>query len=1811
MRFSNFRNWIHTLKSGHRSKSRSISRPLRTSFCLEQLDDRITPSAVTWTGGGDGTTWSDPNNWLNFAVPGAGDDVTIKSGTVIFSGTDTVNSLTVSGGTLETSGTLTTIQGLTLSSTIDNTGTLTVGGAFTWTNGTLDGTGTTILNGPSSLSGGFFSMLTDQQVDNNGSATITDTNSFDIRNNAVWNNEAGSTLTLQGSGSIGNFFASASAAINNSGTVDVSAGSETASIAVPFNNSGIVDVQSGTLSLTGGGTGGGTFTLDAAGSVFSPGNYSLQDATISGLGTVNGSNTLTVASASSISNLSLNGGTLTNTSALTINGTLTWTGGTINGTGDTTLDGTSSASGNSSFTLDGQVDNYGTFTIADGETVYVSGSTVWNNEATGTLILQGSGSFSSDSSAALNNSGTVEVAAGSETATIGIPFNNSGTVDVQTGTLQLNGGGSGGGTFTLDAAGATFSPGNYTLQDATVSGPGSIAVSTFNTLTESGASTISNLIISGGNLTLDDTLSVQNLTLSGGTLTDSSILTVNGTLTWSGGTLAGSGTTVLNGTSSVSGGSINGQQVNNFGTFTVADGKTLGFSGTSVWDNEASGTLILQGSGSLGSDSSANFNNSGTVDVVAGSEIASIGLPFNNSGIVDVQSGTLHLNTGLGGGTFTLDAAGSVLSSSNYTLQGATVSGLGTISVSLFNSLTVASTSSVSNLTVNGGTLTLNGALSVQNLTFSGGGISNNAALTAQNLTISSGTLTDSSSLTVNGTLTWSGGTIKGTGTTTLNGTSSVDGSSVTLNGQQVNNYGTFTIADGITNNVSGSAVWNNESTGTLILQGSGSFGSDSSATFNNNGAVDVVAGSETAKIGISFNNSGIANDIGTVDVQTGTFQLYGGGTGGGTFTIDAAAAVFETGNYTLQGATISGPGTVSVTTFNTVTVTAPTTITNLNVAGGGVDINANLEAQNLTFTSGKLRNPSSTLTVDNNLTWTSGGLQGAGTTVLNGTSAMSGGAFGVLTDQQVDNYGTATIPTGSSFDLAGSAVWNNEGSGTFILQGSLGGSSTNAFNNSGTLDISSLGTATIGVPFNNSGTVDVQSGTFSLGDQGVGGGTFTIESGATFTPNTYTLQDATVNGAGTLSVDGLFNPLTVAAATTVTNLLINGGSLDINSTLEVQNLTSNSSFSNITNIGTLTVDNTFTWTVGTLSGVGTTVLNGTSNLNGGFFSMFTDQQVDNYGTTTINDTNSIDFRSNAVWNNEASGTLILQGSGNIHNAATTAVFNNAGLIQVDAGTETAAIAILVNNIGTIKIDSGTLSLTAGFTNTGTITVAPGAALTPDPTAVTLGSGFTTTGFGQSVVLTATIVPEYPGVGRPTGFVSFYDGTTWLGGNFLPATGPLQVSIKSTSLAVGTHNITAVYGGDSNYVTSTSAGNSEDILPPGATVIGNSLYLVGANTTDSVLVKPIGRSLTGSTGLTVTGVLDNIKLAKTYAQPFSAVYVFDGGGNDSVALAGTLTVNAYITAGNGIDHITTAAGNDIITLGSGSDTVLGGNGNKTVTTQDVAGKIDIVHLGVGTNVVTLGAGNDQVVLGTGNHTVTALNGNDSVATGNGNNNITLGNGVNVVHTGIGTDAITVGNGKTTIVTSTGNKTITGGSGNDAVTAGTGTDVVALGGGHDTVVLGNGNNTVTLGDGTDYVAAGIGSNTITVGNGLDDAVHVGAGNNVIVTGNGNGDVVTAGNGDNLVAAGTGLHSVALGTGKNILIDGSVTLTQQGNTLGTVLAEWIANGNATSNVTNIRSQLQVTDNTTHINHLTTIGTNLDWFWYTDTQDKTTMTKTDLQN
>jgi hypothetical protein len=85
-------------------------------------------------------------------------------------------------------------------------------------------------------------------------------------------------------------------------------------------------------------------------------------------------------------------------------------------------------------------------------------------------------------------------------------------------------------------------------------------------------------------------------------------------------------------------------------------------------------------------------------------------------------------------------------------------------------------------------------------------------------------------------------------------------------------------------------------------------------------------------------------------------------------------------------------------------------------------------------------------------------------------------------------------------------------------------------------------------------------------------------------------------------------------------------------------------------------------------------------------------------------------------------------------------------------------------------------------------------------TSTTLTSSQNPSQYGQAVTFTATVAPQYGGT--PTGTASFFDGTTNLGNS--PVNGSGVATLTTSTLAIGTHSMTAVYNGDTNFVPSTS-----------------------------------------------------------------------------------------------------------------------------------------------------------------------------------------------------------------------------------------------------------------------------------------------------------------------------------------------------------------------------------------------------------------------
>ncbi|MFO0888837.1 MAG: Ig-like domain-containing protein [Isosphaeraceae bacterium] len=94
-------------------------------------------------------------------------------------------------------------------------------------------------------------------------------------------------------------------------------------------------------------------------------------------------------------------------------------------------------------------------------------------------------------------------------------------------------------------------------------------------------------------------------------------------------------------------------------------------------------------------------------------------------------------------------------------------------------------------------------------------------------------------------------------------------------------------------------------------------------------------------------------------------------------------------------------------------------------------------------------------------------------------------------------------------------------------------------------------------------------------------------------------------------------------------------------------------------------------------------------------------------------------------------------------------------------------------------------------------------------TTTALANNPSTSVFGQSVSMTATVTVTAPGGGTPTGTVNFLSGSSIIGTGTLNAA--RQATLTTTTLAPGTYSITAVYVGNTSFATSTSSAVSQTV----------------------------------------------------------------------------------------------------------------------------------------------------------------------------------------------------------------------------------------------------------------------------------------------------------------------------------------------------------------------------------------------------------------
>jgi uncharacterized Zn-binding protein involved in type VI secretion len=250
-----------------------------------------------------------------------------------------------------------------------------------------------------------------------------------------------------------------------------------------------------------------------------------------------------------------------------------------------------------------------------------------------------------------NNAGQVTMT-GPGTARIDDTFNNSGTVSVNSGELDLPGGGSASGAFTI-ASGATLglTGHTHTLNDGTTfTGVGNLIINgaTAN-FTGSASMSVNTLVLSSGAVNFNNSgaNAAAVLNLSGGTLGGTSLVMVSGPLNWTEGTILG--VVEFNGgtfSQSDPGHTLDlyGGQLINDGTLSWTGGQMRTGNG-SIINNLANGIINLTPNSVASADFGGTyvFNNAGQV-TMTGSGTATIGDTFNNSGTLDVESGTVDLN---------------------------------------------------------------------------------------------------------------------------------------------------------------------------------------------------------------------------------------------------------------------------------------------------------------------------------------------------------------------------------------------------------------------------------------------------------------------------------------------------------------------------------------------------------------------------------------------------------------------------------------------------------------------------------------------------------------------------------------------------------------------------------------------------------------------------------------------------------------------------------------------------------------------------------------------------------------------------------------------------------------------------------------------------------------------------------------------------------------------------------------------------------------------------------------------------------------
>jgi uncharacterized repeat protein (TIGR03803 family) len=640
--------WWSSLRQ--RSRPRAAPRPRSVRLRLEQLEDRITPTAPP----------------LLTLASFSGDNGAYPGNPIVDSGGN-LYGITYGGGASNYGTVFELAQGsgaITPLASFDNTSASPFGGLIRDGSGNLYGL---TESGGSSGDGTVFELAT-------GSSTITTLGSFDGTNGK---NPVGGLIR----DSSGDLYGT------TSGTLfELAKGSNTIT----------------TLASLSGSPNGGLI-MDGSGNLYGTTEYGGPDEDGSVFELAKGSSTITTLASFNRDNGFFPGAGLVidgsgNLYGTTTTGTVVGDGGVFEvakGSGAATLlasfNGADGSTPDANLILDGSGNLYGTtdyggnynqgtvFEVAKGSGTITTLASLQGaldtRSVVSSLIVDGNG----------NLYGTTLYGGASNKGTV---FELQGVIPVTTDQWT------GAGPDTNWSDGANWSTGAAPTASQTALFTNNSSVAGFTATVDAGFSNaIAGLDIDsswGGAIDVDSSLTVNgNLTLASGAFGGSGAVTITGAASqWTGGALdVGSGGFTNSGTltADTTGGPL---EINGNGTFTNTG--TLDEAGTNTLQlenganlvNAAGATLDLTDNGNIGTGVGNTLTNAGTLEKTGGASTSAISTAFVNSGAITVQTGTLSLQSAGGtstGGTFnvsqnaTLDLTGgaAVFYKGSYTGTGA------------------------------------------------------------------------------------------------------------------------------------------------------------------------------------------------------------------------------------------------------------------------------------------------------------------------------------------------------------------------------------------------------------------------------------------------------------------------------------------------------------------------------------------------------------------------------------------------------------------------------------------------------------------------------------------------------------------------------------------------------------------------------------------------------------------------------------------------------------------------------------------------------------------------------------------------------------------------------------------------------------------------------------------------------------------------------------------------------------------------------------------------------------------------------------